>query len=145
MKASSQPVTLKDELKRLAGKKRSGKAFDEISQQVAELTEHAGTAADYLTALETAREAMSELSGALDGTEDNPLTEGAHLVKDAVDAFLEALPESEESIATLIEEAESACDEYENVKDDTDYTAQDREDAWGELCDALDNIAEALP
>lgn len=137
---------LAEELRTLAGRKRTRKNFEAIKQQLAELAEQAESASEYLESLSEIREAVGTLSDQLDSVaDDNPLVGDVGTIRDAAAEFLAALPDDDEPITTLVEEAQEASDEYEEAIEDREYTAEVRDEIWGTLCDALDNIANAIP
>ena len=139
-------TNLSDELRRLSQLKRTRANFETITQQVAELKEHAENASRVLELLTQLRNAADELAGALDTAgDDNPLLQWSEDVSEAIVDLLVALPGDDASdISDDIDTAEQACDDYEEAQDDHDYTAQDREDLWGPLLDSLENIAIAI-
>lgn len=55
----------------------------------------------------------------------------------------EKIQEQIESLRGLVDEAETAAEEYADVAEDPDYDADDRDASWMVLCDALKAIAEA--
>jgi hypothetical protein len=138
--------TLADELRRLSRLKRTRTNFETITEQVAELKEHAENASVVLELLTELREKADELAGALDQAGDgNPLLQWSEDVNEAIVDLLVALPGDDASdISDDIDTAEQACDDYEEAQDDHDYTAQDRENLWGPLLDSLENIAIAI-
>lgn len=136
---------LTDELRKMSKLNRTRKNFERIAAQIEELKEHAESAQELLSALDKMWDATSELESALDTAgEDNPLVEWAAQLTKALGVFVHALPGSEDdSITDLIEEADSAREEYEQAMDDREYSADDREEAWGALLDAVESIANA--
>lgn len=137
---------LVDELRKLGKLKRTRANFDTVAAQVAELKEHAESASTALDALTELREKAEELQGALgEAGDDNPLVQWSTSVNDAITDLLAALPGDEgDNISELVEEADGACDTYESAQDDRDYSAADREEAWGALLDSLENVANAI-
>jgi division protein CdvB (Snf7/Vps24/ESCRT-III family) len=136
-------MTLAEDIRALAQKRRSRPNLEKVQAQLDELRELADSAEYTLQALESAREALSELSGALDD-DGNPLLSWSAEVREAADALLALLPEEGESPSELISEAEEIAEEYESCLDDRDYSADGREEIWGNLMDAMENIAGAL-
>lgn len=139
---------LASELRQLAQKKRTRKNFEAIGDQLAELAENAKNCSEALDTIQSARESAQELIDKLDAVEDgNPLLSNGTAICDAAILFLDSLPgsdDSDDSIQSLIEEAQEAHEGYEEIMDDREYDATARDEAWGELCNALDNIANAL-
>lgn len=137
-------MPLKDDLEELAKLPRTRKSLEKIQEQVTELREFADSAADALSALQSARESAAELEATLD-TDDNPVLPWAMSIREVVQVFLAELPEeTDDDLDDLITDAEGYAEEYENCLEDKDYTKDDREEAWGFLLDALENIAGAL-
>jgi hypothetical protein len=137
---------LADELRRLTKLKRTRANFETITEQIAELKEHAENAATVLELLTELREKADQLGGALEEVgDDNPLLQWSEDVSAAIVDLLVALPGDEnEDISELVDDADKACDNYAEIQDDRDYTAQDREDVWGPLLDSLENIADTI-
>jgi DNA repair ATPase RecN len=136
-------MALADDIRALARKRRSRPNLEKIQAQLGELRELADSAEDALQAMESAREALGELSGALED-DGNPLLSWSAEVREAADALLALLPEEGESPSELVSEAEEIAEEYESCLNDSDYSAYDRDEIWGNLMDALENIAGAL-
>ena len=135
-----------DELRKLGKLKRTRANFEKVQAEVEELTEHGENAEQVISALNTLREAASELESALnEAGDENPLLQWSSDIASALAEFMDALPGEEgDDIGGLIEEASSACENYEQAQDDRDYSADDREEAWGALLDALENVASAI-
>jgi len=123
---------------------RGRKNLERIQERIAEL---ADDAEQVLTEMAETREQLDSLADALDGVDEgNPLTSWAQALSEALSVFQAAFPAADtENIGELIGEAFSYADDYECCHDDSEYSADDREEAWGNLLDALENIAGALP
>jgi len=137
-------MPLKDDLYALSKLKRSKPNFTKIEEQLTELRQLSDGAEEALEKLAAAREALSELGGALDDA-DETLLPWASDLQLAITEFESALPsEDADGLGERISEAEDLAEAFEEASTDREYSAQDREDAWGELLDALIAIAEAL-
>lgn len=70
-------------------------------------------------------------------------TTGAY---EAVTDLLAVLPEGEdgEAFTEDINTAQQAAEEYEQAMDDREYSADNRAEIWGEMVDALENVANTL-
>lgn len=134
--------SIRDELYALAKKKRSRNNLEAIQEMLTELREHADKAEEAMSALESIREHAQVFSENLDD-ENVFLPEGSE-ISAKITAFLDMLPEENESVDDLITEAESYAESCEECMADRDYSAADREEAWGNLCDALENIAGVM-
>jgi len=134
---------LKDDIYELAKLKRNPRNLALIQEQLGELRQLADDAESATELLTAAREAVQELEGSPDA-DGNPLTAWWDNVAMAAAAFLEALPEGGEDIGELVGEAEDYAEEYESSLEDRDYSREDREELWGNLLDALENIAGAM-
>jgi hypothetical protein len=134
---------MKDDILALTKLKRSRNNLARIQDQLGEVGELA-EAADVVNSLAAAVwEAVEELTGA-DGS-GNPMTPWFDDAVEAANLFQQSLPqEGAESVGDLVSEAEQAAEEYESCLEDRDYTADDREEVWGNLLDALSNIADAM-
>jgi hypothetical protein len=137
---------LAEELRALGKLKRTRSNYEKVADKVAELKANAESASTVLNSLAALRENAEDLESALgDAAGDNPLLEWSSAVSLALTDFLAALPgEDGFDISELVEEADGFCDAYGDAQDDTGYSAQDREEAWGALLDSLENIARAL-
>lgn len=135
---------LKDDILALTKLKRTPKNFGKVQEQLTELRTLADDTEEALTALANARESLSELSGALDDT-DSSFLPWAGKLQLAITDFENELPSEDiDNFAELISEAEDSAGNFEEAASDRDYSAQEREDAWGELLDAMENIGNAL-
>lgn len=132
----------RDELYALAKKKRSAKNLEAIQEMLTELREHADKADEALSALTRIREDAETFSENLD--DENVFLPSGSEISEKITAFLDMLPESDENVDDLITEAEEYAGEYELCLDDKDYSADNREEVWGNLCDALENIAGVM-
>jgi chromosome segregation ATPase len=68
-------------------------------------------------------------------------------VQAALEAVRPFLPDGENPITQFSEahgEATSEADELENMLEDRDYTADEREERWGEITDHLTTLADGL-
>lgn len=138
-------ATLADDLRKLAGLKRTKKNFEKIQEQVGELAQYATDADTALEALSGFREKLDELQEALGNTDtDNPLLEWAAAFGAELDGLTVPGGNDDSDIPSLIQEAETACEEYDSIRVDPEYDSLGRDETWGALCDALDNIANAL-
>lgn len=135
-------MPLKDDIYALAKLKRSKKNLEKIQDQVAELRELADNAETVLESARTARDAVQDLISSGDG--DNPLAAWWEDASMAGEKFLEEIPEEAEDIGQLVSDAEGYAEEYEDCLGDPDYSAEDREEVWGNLLDALENIAGVM-
>lgn len=132
----------RDELHALAKKKRSAKNLEAIQEMLTELREHADEAEATIGALAALREALEELG---EGNDENPFTPWFSEMLLKAQDFLSELPSEEvDSIDETIAEAEGCAEEYESCLENKDYSADDREEVWGNLCDALENIAAVM-
>jgi hypothetical protein len=138
---------LKDDILVLAKLSRSRKNLERIREQTGELSDLHDDAKQVLTEMAETRERLQELADALGGVPgDNPFTSWSQDLLEALSVFQAAFPaEDTENIGELIGEAVSYADDYESCLDDSEYSAVDREEVWGNLLDALENIAGALP
>lgn len=137
-------MPLKDDLHKLAKLPRNKKNLEKIQAQLGETRELADNASETISALYSVRQALTELEGALD-TDDNPLIPWAPDVREMTQKFLAEMPgEEADELDDLISEAEGNAECYEESLEEEDYTAEEREEIWGELLDSLENIAEAL-
>jgi DNA repair exonuclease SbcCD ATPase subunit len=136
-------MPLKDDILALSKLKRTRNNLELIQEQLGEIRSLADDAESANELLTAAREAVQELDAGGDA-DGNPFTEWWDEVAEAAEAFLKALPEEGESIDDLISEAEGYAEEYESCLDDRDYSADDREEVWGNLCNALEEIAGAM-
>lgn len=137
-------MPLKDDLYKLGKLRRSPRNFEKVQEQLTELRELSDGAEEALERLAATREALSELGGALDDADETllPWASGLQL---AITEFEGALPPDEsDEIRERVSEAEDLAEAFEGAVSDHDYTKQEREDAWGELLDALIAIADAL-
>ena len=139
-------MSLYDDLTALTKLKQSRNNLGLINEQLTELQELADNAEEALSALANGRERVEELAGVLEGAAgDNPLIAWAPEVLEAAQKLLEALPpEDADSIEELLSDAQNYAEEYETSLDDSDYSADDREEVWGNLLDLLEQIAEAV-
>lgn len=146
MTTTTPQPALRDDLYKLAKLKRTKPNFEKIQEQLTELKQYAEQATEAGDALEKAREAVDELDSVLENvvSNDNPLLQWSTTTKEVVSDFLRDTPEGVESIGELIEEADGYADEYESCLDDRAYGADDREEVWGNLCNAIYNIAAAM-
>lgn len=137
-------MPLKDDITALTKLKRTRNNLELIQEAITELREQADNAEDGLSALSSAREALSELSGALEA-DDNPFMSWAAEVRQMAENILAELPGEEvDEISDLITSAEEYAGEYELCLEDRDYSADDREEVWGNLLDALEDIAGVM-
>lgn len=136
-------MALKDDVLALAKLKRTRNNLGLIQEMLAELREHADNAEGGLSALQSAREALEELQDVLDA-DDNPFMSWSAEVRKATGDFLAGLPEETESVDDMITRAESYAEEYKECLEDKDYSADDREEVWGNLLNALEDIAGAM-
>lgn len=138
-------MPLKEDLEKMASMKRSRPNFEKIQEQLTELREMSDNASEVLSAVDSSRDTLQELSDALDGTsDDNPLLGDVSALRDQVTDLLAALPGDDSSIGELVDEAESAAEDYEQSLDDSDYDREDREELFDSLCNAMGNIASAI-
>lgn len=138
-------MSLKEDITRLTKLKRNGKNLEKIQEFLTELETYVDGAEAVTSAIAEAREKMQALEDELDGSgDDNPLTAGAADLRIAVEAFLDVIPEEGQDIGDLVTEANGYAQEYENSIGDREYTAENRDEIWGNLLDALENITEAL-
>lgn len=135
-------MTLTEEITRLSAKKRNRRNLEQIQAFLEQLQEHADNAEEAVNALARAREAAEELRDALDDDE-NPLLPWSVDTRELADEFAGKLPEESESVADLIREATDYAEEYENSLDER-MDADDRQEMWDNLINALDNISSAL-
>lgn len=132
----------RDELYALAKKKRNPANLEAIQEMLTELREHADKADEALSALSRIREDAETFSENLD--DGNVFLPEGSGISEKITEFLDMLPEEDENIADLITEAESYAEEYESCLEDKQYSADDREEIWGNLCDALEEIAKVM-
>lgn len=140
-------MPLKDDALALTKLSRNRRNLEKIQGQLEELRGFADDGAEVLTALADAREKAQEFYDLLENAgDDNPLFEWIPDMRLVVDKFLADLPgDEEDAVDELISEAEGQAEEYENCIEDKDYSADDREEIWGNLLDSMSNIAGALP
>jgi hypothetical protein len=132
----------RDELYALAKKKRSAKNLEAIQEMLSGLRSHADDAEETIGAVARLREALEEIG---EGNDENPFTPWFSEILLKAQDFLTELPSEEaDSIDDLITEAEGYAEEYEQCLDDRDYSADNREEVWGNLCDALEEIAKVM-
>lgn len=132
----------RDMIYALAKRKRNPKNLEEIQEMLTELREHADRAETALNALAQIRESTEEFSEELDD-ENLFLSEGSE-IQEKLKELLAMLPEPEETVDDLIGSAEEYAEEYESCLEDSDYSADDREEVWGNLCNALTDIADVM-
>lgn len=135
-------MTLTEEINKLSAKKRNRRNLEQIQAFLEQLQEHADNAEEAVNALARARETAEELRDALDDDE-NPLLPWSVDTRELADEFAGKLPEEGESVADLIREATDYAEEYENSLDER-MDADDRQEMWDNLINALDNISSAL-
>lgn len=135
---------LATELRKLAALKRNKANLKKIQDKLAELREITDTASEIPDLIASAVTALRELADAIGATDaDNPLVP---VTLDEIEAMISALPggggDSEGvTPASLVEDAESAISNYEEIADDRDYPAEAKNEAWHEIADSLDNLA----
>lgn len=134
-------MPLKDDLLKLSRLPRSRKNLEKIQGQLEELEELGDSEDEISTALESLRSALEEFTEA-EGSDENPFSAWVSGAQAAAVIFLGSLPEEREGISDVITGARGKAEEYENCLEDADYSAENREEIWGELLDALENIAE---
>lgn len=133
-------MTYKDDITALTKLSRSRRNLEKIQGSIEELRGFADDGEEALRALAELREALEGI-GEMD--EDNPLLPDVSDIRGMAQDLLAAIPE-DLSFDELVSEAEGYAEEYESCLDDSDYSADDREDIWGNLLDSLTNIADAL-
>lgn len=132
----------RDELYALAKKKRSRENLEAIQEMLTELREHADRAEEALTALNRIREDANIFSSELD--DENIFLPSGSDIQEKLQAFLDELPGEGEDVDDLLSEAEARAEEYENCLEDNDYSADNREEIWGNLLDTLEDIAKVM-
>jgi len=132
----------RDELYALAKKKRSRANLEAIQEMLETLREHADNAEEALSALARIREDAETFWESLD--DENLFLLSGSDIKEKLQAFLDELPGEGEDVSDLITEAEGQAEEYENCLEDKDYSADDREEVWGNLLNALEEIAKVM-
>lgn len=134
------------ELRKLASYKRNRKNFDTIQEKLAEVRAHVDEVGRIPEIIAGVVGGLQELRNTLLQTDiDNPLVTIA--IED-VEAMLAELPggESDDGVelADMLAEVETAAEDYEQIVDDREFGADARDEAWGDLCNALDNLANYL-
>lgn len=133
---------MKDDILALTKLKRSGNNLALAQERLGDVRDLVETAEVAVSLAISIREAIDELTGA-DGS-GNPLIPWFDDAVEAAEAFQQSLPEEGEDIEELVSEAEGLAEEYESTLEDRDYSADDREEIWGNLMDALSNLADAM-
>lgn len=133
---------MRDELLALTKLRRNRANLEQVQEQITELREHYDNAAEAIEAAKEVFEAIDELTGT-DGS-GNPFTPWFDEVIEAAQVFQQALPQEDIDLDSMISDAEQMAEEYEESLDDRDYTADDREEIWGNLMNILTDIAAAM-
>lgn len=137
-----------ENLQKLAQASRSRKNMDKIQCAIDEIEEHREPLEGWLEAADEIRDALSkftEKTGELDGDlmHDGEQTKLVNLAEQferyipSPDSMLAALPENIESVMNNL-------GELEDMLEDREYSADEREDKWAEITEALDNVATGL-
>lgn len=133
----------RDMIYALAKRKRNPKNLEEIQEMLEMLREHADNAEQALSALAQVRESAGEFRDNLD--DENLFLPSGSEIDEKLQEFLDLLPgDDEEDVGDLIATAEGYAEEYENCLDDRDYTRENRNEVWDNLCNALTDIADAM-
>jgi hypothetical protein len=147
------------DMRKLAHLRRSSGNLEVIREAVTDLQEHTENASTLLDALSCLRDAVRDFVHAMDEVgDDNPVTDNWTVdAREALAPFVRVLPgdwafageefageSDDEDIQGLITEVIELCDEYEDSLSDHECSAGDREEVWGEICTALEAIANAL-
>lgn len=139
------------DLRKLAKKRRSMAILEDIKENVlVELEEVKEKVSGYTSALDSLTSSLEEPEESVNGlAEWDAIPEVEQLKRlKAIDVFREAFQVGEEAPTMGLDEAvemlSEKAEEYESIVDDRDYTADDREGVWGELQDALIEVADAL-
>ena len=132
---------LKDDILALSKKSRSRRNLELIQGQIEELRGFADDAEEAISIAASLREAL-EAIGEVDG-DSNPLLPWVSDIQEKAGELVILLPE-DLSFDELVSEAEGYAEEYESCLEDSDMSADDREEVWGNLLDALINIADVL-
>lgn len=141
-------TSLAEELRALAAKRRNKNVLAEIQEKLAEIRGHYDDIEPFADAAGAAVTALNELQGVFEQVDpDNPLVPGG-LTADDIGAMLKQIPggdsDDETGIGQLLDDADAAAESYEEIADDRDYDGDARAEAWGELVDELENIANWL-
>lgn len=136
-------------LQKLAQTSRNRRNMDKVQTAIDEVEEHRDALEGWLEAADEIRDALSkftEKTGEIDADlmrsgEQAKLLSLAEQFERHIpseDSMLAALPENIETVKTELGDLEDMLEDREN------YSAEERDDKWAEITEALDNVATGL-
>jgi hypothetical protein len=141
-------MTIAEDIHKLAGARRSRANLEKIQAELTELTQNGEPMEDWGSEIYTLNTAVAALQEQTENI-DNSIMPSIYAAKllDALESLTKLLPGSEDPVLglpVLISNAVDHANEYESSLDDRDVTAEEREETWGHLQQALTEIGDAL-
>jgi hypothetical protein len=139
-------MTLADDIRSLTRKRRSRPVWEKMSALLDDIADEADSISAFTEAMTEAVSAMGALQEEMDQAQKSAFLPELGTIRAAVTAFLDASGGGEdETAAELAESARALLDDYKAVLcEPAEYSTDQKDDIWEEICDAFGAIAELL-
>jgi predicted nucleic acid-binding Zn-ribbon protein len=148
MSPTKAPLSPAEQCHKLASAKRSRAKLEDIQTLLAEIKDNTEPLDDLTQDIQTLNNSINSVRAGVDAVDNSIMpSQYASELTDALDALDRLLPGDDDAamgVRELIDTAIETADDYESSLDDTEMSAEDREEIWGTLQDQLTEVGNGL-